>query len=61
MLEFKQASQSIFGLRNYYTEIAALKFVNKVGTKIYVNGVLEFKQAARLIFGLKNNFYFAVW
>ena len=41
--------------------ITTLKFVNKVGMKIYRNGVFEFKKATNLIFGLKNNFYIALW
>ena len=39
--------------------ITALKFVNKVGTKMQRNLALEFKQIIQLIFRIKNNFYLA--
>ena len=41
--------------------ITTLGFVNKVGIKIYENGVLEFRKATLSIFGLKTNFYVAFW
>ena len=41
--------------------ITTLEFVNKVGIKIYENGVLEFRKATLSIFGLKTNFYVAFW
>ena len=36
--------------------ITTLKFVNKMGAKIYGNGVLEFKQTTQSIFKLKTTF-----
>ena len=41
--------------------ITALKFVNKVGVKIWGDGVPEFKKSTQSIVALKNNFDIALW